>query len=211
MTQLNDTKLRALKRNPVPGKHTDGQGLFIRVTNDGKMYWQWRIRTPKETTVSYGTYPTVGLAEARQRHRDAQAQRRQGIDPNTAKRAAQEAAKLATVNTFEGIAREWWETKRGGWSASHTETTMERMEKNLFPWLGARALVEIEAPELLQTLRRIEARGAIDTTHRIKSIMDNVFRYAIATGRAMRNPAADVGVALKTEVDPGVRTDLKVV
>lgn len=198
--QLNDTKLRALKRNPVPGKHTDGDGLFLKVTEAGGMYWQWRLRTPKETIVSYGSYPEVGLAEARQRHRDAKAQRRAGIDPNTEKKRLQVASLVKTGDTFKAIASEWWETKKSGWSQSHTETTMERMEKNLFPWLGSKTLVDIEAPELLLTLRRIEARGAIDTTHRVKGILDQVFRFAIATGRAVRNPAADVGVALKTTV-----------
>ena len=113
----------------------------------------------------------------------------------------EKAAKLAEGdNTFKAIALEWHGTKKSGWSTAHTETTMERMEKNIFPWLGARPLTEIEAPEILTTLRRIEARGAIDTTHRVKSIMSTIFRYAIATGRAIRNPAADVGVALKTTV-----------
>lgn len=197
---LNDTKLRALKRNPVAGKHTDGDGLFLKVTEPGGMYWQWRLRTPKETIVSYGSYPEVSLAEARQRHRDAKAQRRAGIDPNTEKKRLQVAALVKTGDTFKSIALEWWETKKSGWSQSHCDTTMERMEKNLFPWLGTKTLVSIEAPELLLTLRRIEARGAIDTTHRVKGILDQVFRFAIATGRAARNPAADVGVALKTTV-----------
>jgi integrase len=162
------------------------------------MYWQWRIRTPKEATVSYGTYPEVSLAEAREHHRKAQAQRRSGLDPNQEKRRVK-AAKLAdTENTFKSIAMEWHGTKKTGWSKTHTDKTLERMEKNLFPWLGARSLVEIEAPDLLKTLRRIENRGAINTAHRVKSIVVSVFRFAIATGRAVRNPAADVGVALKT-------------
>lgn len=117
-----------------------------------------------------------------------------------AKRIEKAAKQATSENTFKAIAMEWYGTKKGGWSITHADTTMERMEKNLFPWLGTRPLTDIEAPEILATLRRIEARGAIDTTHRVKSITNTVFRYAIATGRAIRNPAADVGVALKTTI-----------
>ena len=113
---LTDTKLKALKRSPVPGKHTDGQGLYLRITPQGGMYWQWRIRTPKETIVSYGTYPDVGLGEARQKHREAQALRRSGSDPNTAKKEAAQAKQLASQNTFGIVAAEWMDVMASKWS-----------------------------------------------------------------------------------------------
>ena len=199
---LTDTFVKNTKHTgkPTGDKHSDGQGLYLHITATGK-YWRVAYRfAEKQKTLALGVYPAVSLADARAGRTKARAQLAAGIDPSAAKRT-EKAAKLATgSNTFEVIAREWHSTKRSGWSNAHTETTMERMEKNIFPWLGARPLTEIEAPEVLATLRRIESRGAIDTTHRVKSIMSTVFRFAIATGRAVRNPAADVGVALKTTV-----------
>lgn len=199
---LTDTFVKNAKHTgkATGDKHTDGDGLYLLVKAAGK-YWRMDYsHADKRNTLALGVYPAVSLAKARTRRIEARELLAVGIDPSAAKKA-EKAAKLATgSNTFEVIAREWHSTKRSGWSNAHTETTMERMEKNIFPWLGARLLTEIEAPEALATLRRIESRGAIDTTHRVKSIMSTVFRYAIATGRAVRNPAADVGVALKTTV-----------
>jgi integrase len=198
---LNDTRLRALKRTPVPGKHTDGAGLFLKITDKGGMYWQWRIRTPKETIVSYGTYPEVGLAEARQRHREAQAQRRSGVDPNTAKRDAQQAQRLAVANTFGTVAVEWLGIMESKWSATHLQTTKDRIRRDLTPFLDTRPIAELQAPELLEVLRKIEARGATETAHRVRFILSQVFRYAIATGRAARDPAGDLVGTLKTAVE----------
>ncbi|NVO05811.1 MAG: integrase arm-type DNA-binding domain-containing protein [Rhodoferax sp.] len=199
---LTDTGIRKLKHtgNKAGDKHTDADGMYLLVTATGK-YWRMNYRyAGKRKTLALGVYPAVTLAGARMSRDKARGHLANDIDPGTAKRVEKVAKLAAGDNTFKAIALEWYETKAGGWSVAHRDTTIERMEKNLLPWLGARPLIEIEAPELLATLRRIEARGAIDTTHRIKSIMDNVFRYAIATGRAVRNPAADVGVALKTTV-----------
>lgn len=198
---LNDTKLRALKRTPVAGKHTDGLGLYLKITHEGGMYWQWRLRTPKETIVSYGAYPAVGLAEARQRHREAQAQRRDGIDPNTHKRKTGEAQRLVVTNTFGAVSAEWLGVMETKWSAGHLKTTKERITKNLTPYIDTRPISELEAPELLQVLRKIEARGATETAHRVRFILSQVFRYAIASGRATRDPAGDLVGTLKTAVE----------
>ena len=200
---LNDTFIKNSTKHsgkPAGDKHTDGAGMYLLVTAAGK-YWRMNYRFAEERkTLAMGTYPEVSLAKARSKRDKARELLAEGIDPSAAKRVEKAAKVAAGGNTFKVIALEWHGTKKSGWSTSHTETTMERMEKNLFPWLGSRVITEIEAPEILTTLRRIEARGAIDTTHRVKAITNSVFRYAIATGRAIRNPAADVGVALKTTV-----------
>lgn len=199
---LTDTFVKQVKHTGKPSgdKYADGGSMYLLVKASGK-YWRMDYQHGgKRKTLALGVYPAVPLAKARAVRDKARELSAGGSDPMTAKRV-EKAAKVASAeNTFKAIALEWHTTKQSGWSASHTETTMERMEKNLFPWLGSRPLTDIEAPELLTTLRRIEARGAIDTTHRVKSILSNVFRFAIATGRAIRNPAADVGVALKTTV-----------
>ena len=199
---LTDTFVKNTKHtgSPTGDKHADGGGMYLLIKAAGK-YWRMDYKfADKRKTLTFGVYPAVSLAKARQRREKARELLADGIDPNIAKTEEKQAKAAAAVNSFEAIAREWHETKASGWSVTHRETTIERMEKNIFPWLGTRPLTEIEAPEVLATLHRIEARGAIDTTHRIKSIMSTVFRYAIATGRAVRNPAAEVGVALKTTV-----------
>ncbi len=199
---LTDTFTKQVKHSgsKAGDKHTDGQALYLLVNATGK-YWRMNYRfAGKQKTLALGVYPATSLAKARVARDKARESLAEGRDPMEGKRVEKAAKLSAGGNTFKALALEWHETKAGGWSVAHRDTTMERMEKNLFPWLGNRPLTEIEAPELLATLRRIEARGAIDTTHRVKSIMDNVFRFAIATGRAVRNPAADVGVALKTTV-----------
>lgn len=199
---LTDTFIKNSKHSgkPAGDKHADGGGMYLLVKASGK-YWRMDYRfAEKRKTLALGVYPATSLAKARAARDKARELLAGGDDPMIEKRDTKAAKLSASENTFEAIAREWHQTKSGGWSVTHRETTMERMVKNLFPWLGSRPLTDIEAPELLTTLRRIESRGAIDTTHRVKYIMTNVFRYAIATGRATRNPAADVGVALKTTV-----------
>lgn len=197
---LTDTKLKALKRKPVPGKHTDGAGLYLRVTPQGGMYWQWRLRTPKETIVSYGAYPAVSLAEARQRHREAQALRRSGADPNTAKREAARAAAQASNNTFGAVAKDWLKKMAAEWSPSHLQTTTDRIRRDLTPYLDARPLSDLSAPELLQVLQRIEGRGAGETAHRVRFILNQIFRYANNTGRATSNPADMLADGLQSVV-----------
>lgn len=199
---LTDTFVRNAKHSGKSSgdKHSDGHGLYLHISATGK-YWRIAYRfTEKQKTLALGAYPAITLAEARAGRTRARELLAAGIDPGEAKRQDKASKRAAGENTFEVIAREWHKTMSSGWSVTHRDTTMERMEKNLFPWIGHRPLKDIEAPELLATLRRIEARGAIDTTHRVKSIMSTVFRYAIAEGRATRNPAADIGVALKTTI-----------
>lgn len=199
---LSDTFVKAVKHTgkAAGDKHSDGGAMYLHVMESGK-YWRLDYTFGgKRKTLALGVYPSVSLAEARKRRSRAREQLATGTDPTVAKKVEKAVSVTANANTLEVIGREWLDTKAGGWSVDHAETTLERMEKNLFPWLGNNPLTAIEAPEILITLRRIEARGAIDTTHRVKSILDNVFRFAIATGRATRNPASDVGVALKTTV-----------
>jgi hypothetical protein len=200
---LTDTFIKNSTKHsgkPSGDKHTDGGGMYLLVTAAGK-YWRMNYRfADKRKTLALGTYPEVSLAKARAKREKAREQLADGIDPNAVKRIEKTAKLTSSGNTFKAVALEWHGAKASGWSITHSETTLKRMGKNIFPWLGERQLIDIEAPEVLATLRRIESRGAIDTTHRIKSIISNVFRYAIATGRATRNPAADVSVALKTTV-----------
>lgn len=195
---LNDLRLKALKTNPEPGKHGDRDGLYIRVDAKGAMRWQWRIRTVKgETIVSYGVYPEVGLAEARSRHKAARAQMRDGINPTEAKRAAKLVQAFQAANSFEAVTREWFATRKEEWAPSYAEKVIRRMEADMFPYIGAKPIEDITAPILLHCLRKIEARGAIETAHRALESCGQVMRYAVATGRMSSDTSRDLKGALR--------------
>lgn len=194
---LSDKKLQALKKSPVAGKHTDSDGLFLKITPAGGLYWQWRIRTPKETLVSYGSYPEVSLAEARERHRQARGLRRSGIHPNEAKSAAKQAQRFASDNSFEIVAREWFATRRSEWSTSYGDKILARLVNDVFPVIGTAAINSLQPPSILSVLRRIEARGVIETAHRALENIGQIFRYAVVTGRIQSDPSRDLKGALK--------------
>ena len=145
--------------------------------------------------MSLGTYPEVSLAQARQRRDAARKQVADDTDPSQARKALK-AAKVQDENTFEVVAREWHTKFSPTWTPGHAKTIIRRLELNVFPWIGARPIIDIKAPELLMVLRRIESRGALETAHRVKMICGQVIRYAVATGRAERDPTADLRGAL---------------
>lgn len=198
---LTAAQLAQLKPTGKTQKLFDGGGLYLEVTSSGAKYWRLKYRfAGKENRLSMGVYPETTLKAAREAGAAARALLASGTDPSQDRKVKKAVANVSAENTFEAIALEWHKTRVSGWSQTHADTTMERMKKNLLPWLGSRPLKDLEPPELLATLRRIESRGAIDTTHRCQNILSMVFRFAIATGRATRNPAADIGDGLKTAV-----------
>jgi len=146
----------------------------------------------REKLLSLGTYPEVGLKEARDKRDEARKQLAAGIDPGEARKAQ----KTAEADSFEAVAREWLAKHTPRWAPGHASKTIGRLERDIFPWLGGRPVGQITAPELLAALRRIEARGAVEAAHRAHQTCGRVFRYAIATGRAERDPAADLRGAL---------------
>jgi len=202
---LNNLRLSSLAKSLVPGKYTDGQGLYLRITHAGGLYWQWRIRTPRETLVSYGTYPEVSLAEARERHQLAREQRRSGLDPNLEKRKAK-AALLQTIsldNTFEVVAREWFGKNKDGWAPAYADRVLGRFELDVFPRIGKMPISEATPMLLLDMLSKIEERGVFETASRILGYCRNVFQYAIITGRCSGDPTQGLEKALKAR--PPVR------
>ena len=194
---LNDVAVRQAKPTDKARKLADERGLYLLVQPTGGKLWRLDYRFEgKRKTLSLGGYPDVSLAEARKRRDQARELLAAGTDPSAAKKESKQARVEAVANAFEAIGREWHKRKSATWTASTQEKTLAVLEKDLFPWLGSRPVGEIAAPELLLTLRRIEERGAIDTAHRAKQTAGQIFRYAIATGRADRNPAADLQGAL---------------
>jgi integrase len=202
MNTLNDKTIRALKGGERTSKHFDGGGLYLEVTPTGSKLWRLKYRFGgKEKRLALGAYPLVALQDARARRDDARKQLTQGIDPGAARKALKTSLLAVDANSFEVVAREWHaQVHAHAVSEDHAARTLRRLEADIFPVLGARPIAAIEAPDLLAALRKIEARGAIETAHRAKDSCGQVFRYGIATGRCLRNPAADLRDALRPVV-----------
>lgn len=194
---LTDVKVRNIKPKEKPIKVTDGEGMYLLVSPRGGKCWRLKYRFEgKEKVLALGTYPEVSLFEAREKRLAARKALANGVDPGAARRAQKLARADRAENSFEIVAREWWERFKPTWTEGHALTILARLEQNIFPWLGGSPIAEIEAPDLLAALRRVEARGALETAHRVKTICGQVFRYAIATGRAKRDIAADLKGAM---------------
>ncbi|MES9826550.1 MAG: integrase arm-type DNA-binding domain-containing protein [Candidatus Thiodiazotropha endolucinida] len=192
---LTDTAVRNAKPKEKAYKLFDGGGLFLMVNPKGSRYWRLKYRFQgKEKLLALGVYPDVSLKTARDRRDAARTQIADGIDPSEVRKATKAAQSEA--DSFEAVAREWWGQREPNWSKTHSSRIILRLNKDVFPWIGKRTIGEITAPELLTVLRRIENRGAVETAHRIHQSCGQVFRYAVATGRAERDPSADLKGAL---------------
>ena len=166
----------------------------MEVTPAGGKLWRFKYRfNGKYKTLSIGKYPLVSLAEARERLREAKKQLADGVDPSAAKRER----KLNQEKVFETVALEWWQAKRGKWSEGHANLVWQRLEKNVLPWLKSRPVTELTTRELLEVLKRVEARGAIETSRRIGQILNQIFIFAVAAGYCENNPASNLNLALK--------------
>lgn len=195
---LTDITIRSAAPRERPQKLTDGGGLFLLVQPNGGKWWRLKYRIGgKEKLLSMGTYPEVSLKDARLRRDEARKQLASGIDPSAHRKATKAARETGMAETFEVIAREWHAKQAARWSEIHAGRMLDRLEKDLFPYLRARPIKLITAPELLTVLRRKEGKGAAYSAKRLRQISDQVFRYAIATGRAERNIATDLRGALQ--------------
>ena len=192
---LSDVQIRNAKPKDKPYKLTDGGGLHILVNPNGSKLWRLKYRVGGiEKLLSFGPYPQVSLIEARKKGIEAKGALRSGIDPSGAKKA--QKASASGADSFETIAREWFSKFSATWTPSHGDRILRRLERDVFPWIGQTPIKEVTAPGLLSVLRRIEARGAVETAHRASQNCGQVFRYAIATGRAERDPVPDLRGAL---------------
>ncbi len=190
---LTDTAIRAAKPQDKPIKLFDGSGLFLLVAPNGGKWWRFKYRFGgKEKLLSLGTYPDTGLKDARDKCTEVRKQLANGTDPGEKRKADKREALLTTANTFEIVAREWMKHRAENVAIGQQEKTLARMENDVFPWLGHRPISDIGAPEVLVVLRRVDSRGARYTAHRVRSEISQIFRYAIATGRAKGDPAKDL-------------------
>jgi hypothetical protein len=193
-----DAAVRNSRGTAKPYEVSDGGGLFVLVQPDGRCYWRLAYRfAGKQKTLALGVYPDVSLVTARKRREDAKEKIALGVDPSHTRKLDKLAARAASANNFEAVAREWHANQLDRWTPEHAERTIRRLERNAFSVIGARPVGEIEPPELLVMLRRVEARGALDIAKRVKEHCGQIFRYAIVTGRAKRGPSADLKGALR--------------
>lgn len=188
-------------------KLPDEKGLYLYIAPNGLKSWRFKYRfLGKEKRLCVGLYPEVSLADAREVRDEARKQLAKDIDPGLLKQSNKRARKEADENSFEKIAREWHikrstahkkSTNKKIWTAKHAERILTSLENDIFPYIGSKPIAEIIAPDLLTVLRRIENRGAIDTAHRAHQNCSQIFRYAIAIGKAERDIAIDLRGALE--------------
>ena len=179
----------------------DGGGLYLWVYYDGRKYWRLRYSfDDKEKSLSFGVFPQVSLKEAREVRDINRKLINDQIDPSAARKAKKLRHRIASANSFEAVANEWYGKQLHTWVPHHADDVKRRLESNSFPFIGKRPIAEIEAPELLEMVRKIEKRGAYDLAHRLLQVCSQVFRYGIATGRCQRDVAADLRGALTPHV-----------
>lgn len=194
---LTDTAIKKLKPQEKQYKVSDSHGLYILVHSNGSLYWRQKYRiNGREKLLSHGTYPLIGLAEAREMRDNARRLVKQGIDPINQKRIDKRQAE----NTFKIIATEWHSTMKNQWSEKHKKRVIDTLTQDIFPHIGNIPVNEIQTIQIIEALRRIERRGALEVAGRVAQRVNAVFRYALASGLIESNPATDVKAILKKPV-----------
>ena len=209
---LTDPKCKnATSQGKAISKLADGGGLYLWVYADGRKYWRLRYWLGgKEKSLSLGVYPTVGLKAARKKREAERKHLDNKLDPSAERKAEKLRAKLTLANSFEAVAYEWYGKQAHIWVASHSLDVRRRLEKNIYPTMGQRPIAEITAPELLAVVRKMEARGAHDLSHRVLSVCGQVFRYGVTTGVCTSDISKDLRGALtphKKKKQPAVRPE----
>lgn len=194
---LSDRKIKALKPKDKSYKVSDGGGLYIEVSTGGSKLWRYKYRiNDKEKRLALGAYPEVSLKDARDKHQIARGDLANGIDPSEKRKTEKVVNALSAQNSFEAVAIEWHTKFKPTWSENHAHKLLARLKNDVFPWLGTTPIKDIEPPTILATIRRIESRGAIDSAHRTMQTCGQIFRYAVATSRADRDPTRDLKGAI---------------
>ncbi len=194
---LTDIAIKKTKPTDKPMKLFDSNGLYLLVKPNGARYWRLKYRfAGKEKAMALGVYPEVSLAEARELRDDARRKLKQNLDPVNERKQAKITAFIEATNQFETVAMEWLERQKNRWTPKHTTKILNALKRYAFPDLGQRSIADINAPELLRTMRKVEAKGIHETSMKVLQSCGAVFRYGIVTGRCDSNPAADLKGAL---------------
>lgn len=188
MGKLTDTFLRNVKAQDTDKKYFDGEGLYLLVKSNGSKLWRIKFRyNGKEKSLALGAYPTISLLEARTTLREVKNALAKGIDPAEAKQEQSRAEHAKEENQFKNIALEWYNKKLKDWTEKHRKTIIQRLEKNIFPFLGSRDINSITPREFLEVLQKMEERGAIETAHRVRGICEQIYTYAMSLELAEKN------------------------
>ncbi|EAP9735418.1 tyrosine-type recombinase/integrase [Salmonella enterica subsp. enterica serovar Glostrup] len=197
--KLTARQISTAKPTDKPYKLSDGGGLYLMVNPNGSRYWRMKYRyAGKEKLLSIGVYPDVTLAEARDKRTKAKRILAAGDDPSEVKQAEREAKNLEVNNSFELLALEWHEHKKPNWSSGYADDIMEYLRKDIFPYIGKKAITDIKPITMLSVLKKMEERGVLDKLKKTRQACRQIFTYAIITGRAEFNPVTDLAGALKT-------------
>jgi len=201
---LTDAKIKAAKPREAAYKLADAGQLFLHVTPAGGKHWRMNYTfgrnaagRPAQKTLSFGPYPALTLVDARRKRDEAKQLLRDGRDPAVERRVSTKARAAEHGNTFEAVARKWHELRTPTWSKVHAADVLQSLVRDAFPATGDLPLTSIESPKLLELLNAVEQRGAIETAHRLRQRISDIFVYAIATGLAKADPAASLGKALR--------------
>jgi len=196
---LTDTTIRKAKPTETDLKLRDGRGLYLLLRPNGARWWRWDYRRPvtgKRNTLSLGTYPDVSLADARERHSTARKLLAAGVDPGENRKATKAARAENAANSFEVVGREWLALKAKEWVDEHLDRQTARLANHVFPYIGNKPIMDVGVGDLRPIINRINKAGHVEQLHRVMACVSNVFKYAIATERAERNPAADLSAAM---------------
>ena len=194
---LTDVVIRSAKPTTKAIKLYDSGGLYLEVSPSGGKWWRLKYRfNGKENRISLGIYPETTLKAARDRRDTERKLLAEGIDPSKNRKTEKSAQASRAANSFEQIAREWFAKFSPSWAPAHAARKIRLFERDIFPWIGQQPIAEITAPELLSVLHRIEKRGVSETERRALVSCGQVFRYAVASGRAERDPSGDLRGAL---------------
>jgi len=196
--KLKDSECKNAKGKAKTYKLGDGKGLYLEVTPKGAKYWRLKYRMDdKEKRLSIGVYPAITLKEARQAMLEAKELIALGIDPSLDKQKKKALSKTSNANTFEAVGREWFENRKPRWTDNYAKNVIDRLEKDIFPYLGAYPISEIDAPFILSVIRKIENRGAVEVAKRQLQKCGEIFQYAIATGKIKQDPTYSLTKALQ--------------
>jgi integrase len=201
---LTDAQVRNARynREGIGNRLADGGRMYLQLDKSGAKYWRMNYRfASKDKTLALGVYPDVSLAAARKKRDQAREKLAAGIDPGVAKKAEKRAARIAAANSFETVANGWMEERKTVVEMAQHTKTLARFKSDVFPWLGKRPISEIDAPEILAVLKRIDGRGARFTAHRVRSEISRVFRYGIKEGFCKTDPARDLIGAIPAPVE----------
>ena len=195
---MSETVIRNAKPAAKPQYLFDGEGLFLEVTSQGSKLWRMKYRFEgKSKLISMGKYPEVSLKDAREKRDEARKLIAAGVNPCENRKSERIAAEQKTQNSFEALAHEWFELNSSKFTPEHGKVIMERLARDVLPWLGKTPVGDVTPPEILSVLRRVESRGAVETAHRLRGYISKVICFAIATGRATSDPTRDLKDALR--------------